>query len=296
MRRNTRSSKHGQGSQDRQGFESADQAVFTPQFHHRHQRRRPGCRRVAVRGQPRRQGSGGDGRRNAGADSSDLGQGSRAVGGGLVGVGRAGDQRARSPRTRQGLRPDNPRGPEDVHRRAQRPDRVYLSRAARGPVTGFATPLFGHRGQRQQRRAAVRGDVPHRALRPGAVPLHQLRRSGNTGHGLGALVWAERVRGAGGGAVSAAVPPAERRSLLREPEPDGAADGVGRLRQQQPDVGGQPPVDALPGQPRDRVLQRRAGVHVVSHALRASAQWDALPRPLVQLPGRHGAVHLAAGR
>ena len=83
---------HKTDQTERHRLESADQAVFAPQFPHRHQRRRPGRRGVAVRGEPRRQRSAGDAGRHAGTDSPDLGQGSRAVGGGLVGFGGAGDR------------------------------------------------------------------------------------------------------------------------------------------------------------------------------------------------------------
>ena len=51
-------------------------------------------------------------------------------------------------------------------------------------------------------------------------------------HELGAVVAAEPLRGAGRRALPAAVPPAQRRPLLRQSEPGVAARGVGRLRQQ----------------------------------------------------------------
>ena len=80
--------------------------------------------------------------------------------------------------------------------------------------------LHGHRRQRRARRGAVRGQLPHGAAGARAVSLDQLRRPGHAEHPVGAVVPAERVRGAGGRAVPAAVSPAERRSLLREPESD----------------------------------------------------------------------------
>ena len=100
-----------------------------------------------------------------------------------------------------------------------------------------------------------------------------------------------------GGAVPAAVPPAERRPLLREPEPGGAAAGVARLRQQQPGLGGEPAVDAGAWQPRDRVRQRPAGLHFVSDPLRAAGTTGPGVRGAVVLvPGRLGAVRLAERR
>ena len=101
----------------------------------------------------------------------------------------------------------------------------------------------------------------------GAVPLHELRRSRDAERRMGAVVAAEPLRGADCRAVPAAVPPAERRPLLREPEPCAPARGVARFRQQQPDVGRESSVDAMPGQSRDRVQQRPAGARLVSRAL-----------------------------
>ena len=72
--------------------------------------------------------------------------------------------------------------------------------------------------------------------------------------------------------------------LLREPEPCAPARGVARFRQQQPDVGRESSVDAMPGQSRDRVQQRPAGARLVSRALYAAGERHALPGPLVQLP------------
>ncbi len=95
----------------------------------------------------------------------------------------------------------------------------------------------------------------------------------------------ERVRGRRGRVLPAAVPPAQRRPVLRGPEPHRAARGVARLRQQQPDVGRQPALDAVPGQPRGGVRQRRAGVHLVPDPLHAARQPRArFRRALVQLP------------
>ena len=129
------------------------------------------------------------------------------------------------------------------------------------------------------------------------VPLHQLRRPGHPQHRVGALLRPERLRGRGGGVLPAAVPPAQRRPVLREPEPHGAARGVARLRQQQPDLGGQPAVDAVPGQPRGGVLQRPAGLHLLPGPLHPAGQPGArLRRPLVLLPDRLGAVRLARRR
>ena len=82
-----------------------------------------------------------------------------------------------------------------------------------------------------------------------------------------------------------------------EPEPGRAARGVARLRQQQPGLGGQPAVDAVPGQPRGRVRQRPAGIHLVPDQLHAARQpGTRLRRALVLLPGRLGPVRLARRR
>ena len=107
----------------------------------------------------------------------------------------------------------------------------------------------GDRGQRRRRRGSVQRHLPHRTARPDAVPLHQLRRPGHAEHRLGAFLRPERVRGRGRRVLPAAVSPAERGPVLRGPEPDRAAPGMAGLRQQQPDVGREPAVDAVPGQP-----------------------------------------------
>ena len=112
----------------------------------------------------------------------------------------------------------------------------------------------------------------HRARRPGRVPVHQLRRPRHAEHRLGPVLRPGRVRGRRGGVVPAAVPPAQRRPLLRRPEPGRAAAGVAGLRQQQPGLGRVPAVDAGAGQPRDRVRQRAAGVHLLPDQVHAAAQ------------------------
>ena len=184
-----------------------------------------------------------------------------------------------------------------VHRRDQRRDGLDLPRPGRRAAARRDLRVPGHRRQRQQRRGSVQRHLPHRAPRPGAVPLHQLRRPGHAEHRLGALLRPERLRGRGRGVLPAAVPPAERRPVLREPEPRRAARGVARLRPQQPGVGREPAVDAVPGQPRGGVRQRAAGVHLVPDPLHAAGQSRArLRRPLVLLPGRLGPVRLARRR
>jgi phosphodiesterase/alkaline phosphatase D-like protein len=57
------------------------------------------------------------------------------------------------------------------------------------------------------------------APRPGAVPVHQLRRPGHAEHAVGALLRPERLRGRGRRVVPAAVSPAQRGPVLRQPEP-----------------------------------------------------------------------------
>ena len=177
--------KSKERSQERPRLESTDQTVFAPQFPHRHRRCRPGRRRIAVRSEPYRQG--GVARRHPGADPSDLGRRSRPRGG----VSWASAAQAVNPRVHLGSDPRfgrRSRGSADVHRRPQRPDGVHVPRAPRRPVAGFAGPLHRHGGQRQQRRAAVRGDLPHGALWPRAVSLDQLRRPRDPEHLVGPVV------------------------------------------------------------------------------------------------------------
>ena len=184
-----------------------------------------------------------------------------------------------------------------LHRRDQRRDGLDLPCPRRRPAARRHLRLRGDRGQRQQRRRPVQRHVPHRAGGPGAVPLHQLRRPGHAQHRVGALLRPERLRGRGGRILPAAVPPAQRRPVLREPEPHGPARGVARLRQQQPDLGREPALDAVPGQPRGGVLQRPAGLHLLPVPLHPAGQPGArLRRPLVLLPDRLGAVRLARRR
>ena len=97
--------------------------------------------------------------------------------------------------------------------------------------------------------------------------------------------------------LPAAVSPAERRPVLRGPQPHRAARGVARLRQQQPDLGRQPALDAVPGQPRGGVRQRGAGILLIPDPLHAAGQPCArLRRALVQLPHRVGPVRLPRRR
>ena len=112
-----------------------------------------------------------------------------------------------------------------VHRRDQRRDGLDLPRPGRRPAARRHLRLRGDRGQRQQRRRSVQRHLPHRPGGPRAVPLHQLR-PGHAEHRLGALLRPERLRGRGGRVLPAAVPPAQRRPVLREPEPHGAARGM----------------------------------------------------------------------
>ena len=129
-----------------------------------------------------------------------------------------------------------------------------------------------HRRQRRQRGRPVQRDVHHRAGRPGEVPVHQLRRPRHAQHRMGAVLRPVRVRGQRRRVVPAAVPPAQRRPVLRRPEPDEPARGLAGLRQQQPVLGGQPAMDARPRQPRDRIQQRPAGLHVLPDPVHAAVQ------------------------
>src|SRR6185437_4218464 len=104
---------------------------------------------------------------------------------------------------------------------------------------------------------------------------------------------AKPARGGCRGAIPTALSSAQRRSLLREPEPNGPAGGLGGLRQQRAALRRPSTVDALPWQPRDRVRQRRARPELLSHTLRTAGQRHVLPGPLVLLPGRLGALRLA---
>ena len=92
-------------------------------------------------------------------------------------------------------------------------------------------------------RTAPRGRVPFRWTSYGD--------SSDAGHGLGPLLAPERLRGASGRAVRAALPSTQRRPLLREPEPDRAARGMGRLRQQQPGLRRRSVRGCLAREPRD---------------------------------------------
>ena len=115
--------------------------------------------------------------------------------------------------------------------------------------------------------------VHHRAVRPREVPVLQLRRPGHpvmgpehVGQHLARvlrqlLVRGHRDRGPGRRQGRAALPPAERRPVLRQPGLRQRPGGVAGLRQQHRPQRGQPAVDARARQPRGRVWHR--------HALRA---------------------------
>ena len=155
-----------------------------------------------------------------------------------------------------------------LHRRAQRPDHVLLPRPAVGPGAGNAVLLPG---QRRREDAVDRGLlVRDRAARAGQVPLLQLRRPVHpvlgpelVGQHLARvlrqlLVRGDRDREPGRRQGRAAVPPPQRRPVLRQPRHLQRARRVAGLRQQRGPQRRQPAVDAGPRQPRDRVRHRHA--------------------------------------
>ena len=125
-------------------------------------------------------------------------------------------------------------------------------------------------GQRRRGDAVHRGRVVRdRAARPGEVPLLQLRRPGHpvlgpqrVGQHLARvlrqlLVRGHRDREPGRRQGRAAVPPAQRRPVLRQPGRRQRARRVAGLRQQRRPQRGQPAVDARARQPRERVRHRQ---------------------------------------
>ena len=77
-------------------------------------------------------------------------------------------------------------------------------------------------------RRPVQRHVPHRAGGPGRVPVHQLRRPGHARTPHWVLSYGQSAYAVErGGVLPAAVPPAQRRPVLREPEPHGAAARYG---------------------------------------------------------------------
>ena len=154
-----------------------------------------------------------------------------------------------------------------LHRRAQRADHVLLPRPADRPVARNAVLLPG---QRRGGHAVHRGRlVRDRAVRPGEVPLLQLRRPVHpvvgpqlVGQHLARvlrqlLVRGDRHREPRRRQGRAAFPPAQRRPVLRQPGHIQRAWRLAGLRQQRGPQRRQPAVDAGPRQPRDRVRRRQ---------------------------------------
>ncbi len=181
--------------------------------------------------------------------------------------------------------------------------------------------------------------VRDRAVRPGEVPVLQLRRPGHAVLGpqhLGQhlarvlrqlLVRGHRDREPGRREGRAAVPPAQRRPVLRQPGRRQRAGRVAGLRQQRRAQCGAPALDARPRQPRGRVRHRhdlrpprpRPGRDRGAGRGRELLEWPVRLRPLpepvpaarqrrhqlgrqpaarqlLRLPGRHREVHLARRR
>ena len=93
--------------------------------------------------------------------------------------------------------------------------------------------------------------LPDRAAGSSALPLDELRRSVDADYVLDTLLAPEPVCGAGGGAVRASFPFAQRRLVLCQLEPRGAACGLGRLWEQRPSLRRISSLDALSRQSRD---------------------------------------------
>ena len=111
---------------------------------------------------------------------------------------------------------------------------------------------------------------------------------------MGPFVRPVGLRGRPGGGAAAPVSPAQRRPVLRQPQPDVPARGVEGLRQQQPDVGCLPTLDALPGQPRARVRQRPAGPELLPDPVHAPRQRSSgVRRSVVLVPGLQRPLRLA---
>ena len=260
---------------------------------------------------------------------------------------RAPDHRGTTPATRQAARAGAARRDPSatpkasvgqLHRRAQRPDDVLLPRAAHRPGARHQVLLPG-----QRRRGAAR---PRPAPRfqtapsgPRQVPLLQLRRPGHPVLGperlrqhlarvlRQRLLRGQRDREPRRRPRRAAVPPAQRRPVLRQPGHHERPRRLARLRRQHVPLGREPPVDARARQPRDRVRHlrprgpagHRAGRHrgpgrgrqLLERPVRLRPLPEPLPaarqrrhqlgrqppaRQLLQLPGRHGAVHLPGRR
>ena len=155
----------------------------------------------------------------------------------------------------------------ELHRRAQRADDVLLPRAADRPAAWHPVLLPGER--RGGHPVGGRGVVRDRAGRPRGVPVLQLRRPVDPFLGpqrLGEhlarvvrqrLLRGERDREPGRRRRPAAVPSPQRRPVLRQPGHPQCPRRVAGLRRQHRPVGGQPAVDASPGQPRNRVRRVR---------------------------------------
>ena len=115
-------------------------------------------------------------------------------------------------------------------------------------------------------------------------------------HCMDTFLRAERLRGQGSRTLPTPVSLAERRSVLREPQSQRAARGVGGFWKQCPSIGCTAAMDALPRESRDRIRQRRAGLRFVSHSIHAAVQRHALSRIVVSLSSRLGAVYFTLRR
>ena len=248
--------------------------------------------------------SGGDaaGRRTASA----VRRGCIVGDGGVLAHAAAGSQSAcRARASRRQARADGRGQADQLHRCQVRPGRLRLSCEAR-PAAGRLR--LSVRRDARRRRAGVR-HVPHRAARPRAVHLHQLRRSGHAdprqevraarGRDAAEPAVRERQSRLAGGrrhharrrAAAAAVPPVQRRSLLRQSRRGPGADLVGFLGEQQPQRA-QASLDALGRQPRERAGQRTDRLSGLSDLLLGAGggrpdRCDA--RALVRLHRRLGA-------
>jgi hypothetical protein len=183
-----------------------------------------------------------------------------------VGPPRPGRETARASATRRdpALRPGSV---GELHRWAQRADDVLLPRTADRPAAWHPVPLPGER--RGSHPVGGRGVVRDRAGRPGQVPVLELRRPLDPLLGpqrlrehlarivRQRLLRGERDREPRRRPRRPAVPSPQRRPVLRQPGHPECPRRVAGLRRQHRAVGGQPAVDAGPGQPRNRVRRVR---------------------------------------
>ena len=199
-------------------------------------RRRPGPRRGSAHRDARLRRRRSDGRgpgRDARAGASDVGGRSDRE----VTVSWASLAPSRNPRTCSvaGRQVEVPGRSAHLHRRPERGDGVDLSRPT-DPLQPGATYEYAVTADNSSpARRAVHGQLHHRPAGPAAVPLHELRRPGHAEHRVGPFVRPVGLCGRPGGGAAAAVPPAQRRPVLRQPQPDVPARGLEGFRQQQPD-------------------------------------------------------------